>query len=245
MEELKLDISELETLLDSCKRPKVKDALSITLRKFQTELIALKEKQEKETAKTTTTTVKPAVSNGTNQPYDFVVKNYSWDQSDKFVKIYLTGLDGLKDAMTEEQVVKELESASAKVTIPNFKGKNHIFQVLKLAEEIVPEKSYVKVKSDMLVIFLLKGEPKKWTHLKAVEAEAAKKEQDRQKSKMEENSSDPQAGIMNLMKDMYQNGDDDMKRTIAKAWSESQDKKAGAGGLGGMGGLGAMGDLGL
>ena len=49
--------------------------------------------------------------------------------------------------MNEEQILKELESTSAKVTIPNFKGKNHIFQVLTLAEEIVPEKSYVKVKS--------------------------------------------------------------------------------------------------
>ena len=37
---------------------------------------------------------------------------------------------------------------------------------------------------------------------------------------------DPSAGIMNLMKKMYDDGDDDMKRTIAKAWTESQDKKA-------------------
>ena len=28
------------------------------------------------------------------------------------------------------------------------------------------------------------------------------------------------------MKKMYDEGDDDMKRTIAKAWTESQDKKA-------------------
>ena len=30
--------------------------------------------------------------------------------------------------------------------------------------------------------------------------------------------------MMNMMKDMYNNGDDDMKRTIAKAWTEQQDK---------------------
>ena len=75
--QLKLDISELETLLDTCKRPKVKDALSITLRKFQTEFIALKEKEaEKTTNSSTTPTAKQTVSNGSNQPYDFVVKNY-------------------------------------------------------------------------------------------------------------------------------------------------------------------------
>ena len=36
---------------------------------------------------------------------------------------------------------------------------------------------------------------------------------------------DPQANIMNMMKNMYDEGDDEMKRTIAKAWTESRDKK--------------------
>ena len=31
---------------------------------------------------------------------------------------------------------------------------------------------------------------------------------------------DPQASLMNMMKEMYNTGDDEMKRTIAKAWSE-------------------------
>lgn len=30
---------------------------------------------------------------------------------------------------------------------------------------------------------------------------------------------------MNLMKKMYDEGDDDMKRTIAKAWTESREKQ--------------------
>lgn len=44
---------------------------------------------------------------------------------------------------------------------------------------------------------------------------------------------------MNLMKKMYEEGDDEMKRTINKAWTESQDKKGGKGGLD-MGGMGGM-----
>lgn len=35
---------------------------------------------------------------------------------------------------------------------------------------------------------------------------------------------DPSAGVMNLLKQMYDDGDDEMKRTIAKAWTESRDK---------------------
>ena len=36
---------------------------------------------------------------------------------------------------------------------------------------------------------------------------------------------DPGAGIMQMMQKMYDEGDDDMKRTIKKAWHESQEKK--------------------
>ena len=32
------------------------------------------------------------------------------------------------------------------------------------------------------------------------------------------------ASIMNMMKKMHDEGDDDMKQTIAKAWTESRDK---------------------
>lgn len=31
---------------------------------------------------------------------------------------------------------------------------------------------------------------------------------------------------MNMMKEMYQNGDEDMKRTIAESWMKAQDGKA-------------------
>ena len=60
-----------------------------------------------------------------------------------------------------------------------------------------------------------------------------------------DDNADPSAGLMNvsialfnalrlvlidefcfqMMKKMYDDGDDEMKRTIAKAWTESQDKK--------------------
>jgi calcyclin binding protein len=36
---------------------------------------------------------------------------------------------------------------------------------------------------------------------------------------------DPSAGLMDMMKQMYEDGDDDMKRTIAKAWTESREKQ--------------------
>lgn len=41
-----------------------------------------------------------------------------------------------------------------------------------------------------------------------------------------EENADPSDGLMSMLKKMYSDGDDEMKRTINKAWSESQDKKA-------------------
>lgn len=37
---------------------------------------------------------------------------------------------------------------------------------------------------------------------------------------------DPNDSLMDLMKKMYDEGDDDMKRTIAQAWTQSRDKKS-------------------
>lgn len=37
--------------------------------------------------------------------------------------------------------------------------------------------------------------------------------------------SDPSSGIMNLMKKMYDEGDDDMKRMLKKTWYETQQKQ--------------------
>ena len=41
----------------------------------------------------------------------------------------------------------------------------------------------------------------------------------------EEKAEDPSAGLMNMMKKMYEDGDENMKRSIAEAWTKANDKK--------------------
>lgn len=36
---------------------------------------------------------------------------------------------------------------------------------------------------------------------------------------------DPTAGLMNMMRKMYETGDPEMKKMIAKAWTEGQENK--------------------
>ena len=62
---------------------------------------------------------------------------------------------------------------------------------------------------------------------------------------------DPNESLMEMMKKMYDEGDDEMKRSISKAWTQSRDKTGGPagaemGGMGGdMGGMPGMGGMGM
>ncbi len=52
-----------------------------------------------------------------------------------------------------------------------------------------------------------------------------------------DDSKDPGDSLMQLMKNMYETGDDEMKRTIAKAWTESREKMNTGGDNSGMPGF--------
>lgn len=117
-----------------------------------------------------------------------------------------------------------------------------------LDKDIDPANSKFKVKKDKITLLLRKAD--KWSHFmnlvdkrKAARASAGKAD----KKKDQE---DPSAGIMDMMKQMYEDGDDDMKKTIAKAFTESRQRRqngddgfgssgAFGGGSGSGGGLGS------
>jgi calcyclin binding protein len=40
-----------------------------------------------------------------------------------------------------------------------------------------------------------------------------------------DHNEDPSAGLMDMMRQIYEDGDDDMKRTIAKTWTETRENK--------------------
>ncbi|KAK5971600.1 putative calcyclin-binding protein cacybp [Trichostrongylus colubriformis] len=91
-----------------------------------------------------------------------------------------------------------------------------------LRDEIVPEGSQIKQKTDMLLVMMKKkNEGKKWEQLTKLEYEQKQK----RVPKFDDKDDDPQASLMNMMKQMYDEGDDEMKRTIRKAWHEGQNKK--------------------
>ena len=88
-------------------------------------------------------------------------------------------------------------------------GANYRLFVEALDKDIIPEESRVVVKKNRITLKLkkVKGEYSydHWTDLKKKGGKAAK-----EKAK----SSDPSAGIMDMMKDLYDNGDDNMRKII-------------------------------
>ena len=74
----------------------------------------------------------------------------------------------------------------------------------------------------MVTVMLKKKTAAKWTYLTQQE-KLLKEKTTKSTPKFDENS-DPQEGLMSLMKQMYEEGDDEMKRTISKAFSESREK---------------------
>ncbi len=68
------------------------------------------------------------------------------DQSDKFMKLYLTGLSGVQ-VLPVDAVKSEFTSTSVSVRVEGLNGKNHCFNIKETAEKILPDKSYIKVKT--------------------------------------------------------------------------------------------------
>merc|ERR1712154_418925 len=114
-------------------------------------------------------------TNSVTQPvsskcYDVPYKSYSWDQSDKFVKFYLTNLKNVQELPRPEGFETDFQPRAVKFRVCNLSGKNHVFEIKELAYDINAEKSHYKVKSDMVVIFLAKEQiGQQWSHVTAAE----------------------------------------------------------------------------
>ncbi|MCJ8731855.1 hypothetical protein PDJAM_G00204360 [Pangasius djambal] len=211
---LESDLKEVTQLLEMCERKRVQDILSQEQKKIEKEL-AQKQQQREQQAKRdygdkADTTVKG---------YTVKISNYGWDQSEKFVKVYIT-LKGVHK-IPADNVEVSFADRSFSVLVKDLEGKNYQMTVNNLLCPIVVEESSRKVKTDMVLVMCKKKTTKKWECF--TQAEKQSKEKD--KPNYDENA-DPGEGLMNMLKKIYSEGDDEMKRTINKAWAESQEKKA-------------------
>jgi len=220
--ELNADISELRSLVEQAQRKKVQDLLTIELRRLETALGTLQAEQANAKPADDLKKSKPSAA----VPYVVRIKDYAWDQSDKFVKFYVT-INGVQTLETDK-VTLNCESRKFELTASDLDGKNYVLSIENLLSDINVEKSHHKVKTDMVVVFLKKvHEGNKWSFVTITEKQindikAIKNAGDDKPS----DSADPTAGLMTMMKKLYEDGDDSMKREIAKAWTQANDKRS-------------------
>jgi calcyclin binding protein len=157
----------------------------------------------------------PAVPRRSYEP----IESYAFSDSNDKASVIISGVEGLADAKIDFDpkphsfsiVIDRQDSglASLKLTVSP------------LYKKIVPEESRFSVKGKTLTIVLDKKKKTTWTKLKKGAPDKKKK------PPTADVKEDPNASLMNLMKTMYDEGDDEMKRTIQKAMWEAQNKRDG------------------
>jgi calcyclin binding protein len=137
------------------------------------------------------------------------------------VKLFIPfDASNLKDE--DVQLLLSEDSFSLIIQAPN---KNHRFVATSLLKKINVDKSYKKIKPDMVYVYLKKTkEGETWGCLTTTE-KRLKDSKSKMFDKNDVDESDPGNALMNMMKKMYETGDPEMKRTIAKAWTEGQNKQ--------------------
>lgn len=128
-------------------------------------------------------------------------------------------LDGVQN-LPEDDVSVTFTDKTMVFHVKNLNNKDYGLTINNLLHPIDVVKSYRKVKTGMVAIYMKKKEEgTNWSHLTAIE----KRLKDKQDAEMKDDMKGDDA-IVNLMKRMFQNGDTQTKQMIAKAWTESQEK---------------------
>ncbi|CDW53131.1 Calcyclin binding protein [Trichuris trichiura] len=207
IEEAKKDLEELKRLRQLCQRGSVVNLLEERIKQLSRIV-----EQASVPGHLSTSSGGPLV--GTTK-----LTNYAWDQSDKFVKIYFS--IPTEETIEESNMKVEFKETGFQFEIKHLGGKNYSFSVGSLLHPVVPGDCYYRLKKNEVVIFLRKKNTgTTWDHLTTVELKAKTRAQ----PKFDKTDDDPGAGLMNMMRELYASGDDEMKKAIAKAWCEAQDK---------------------
>ncbi|CAF1095556.1 unnamed protein product [Rotaria sordida] len=148
IQEVSIDIDEIKRVIDYTTRPRIKQNLELQQRKFEKELSQLQEKLQKQqqaAAEAAERAARASTIPTATQSYTKDISVYAWDQTDKFVKIYVQNLDGI-GSLPENQVQCSFEKRGFHLQIQNLKNINYFLKILGLLHDIEPGQSTFKVR---------------------------------------------------------------------------------------------------
>ena len=146
------------------------------------------------------------------------IDSYIFSDSNNFAKIIVREVKSLDQAEINFEPADHgftITINRSKAGLPNLK-----LSIEPVYKKILPAESKYTVKGETLTINLAKKKKTSWMKLKKGTFDT-KKSKAESKEKAKE---DPNNALMDMMKKMYDEGDDEMKRTIQKAMWEAQHK---------------------
>lgn len=157
---------------------------------------------------------KPAAPVKTFTPID----GYSFADSKEKAEIIIHNIQELQSATINflpEKSQFSIEIIREASGLPNLK-----LTVSPLYKSIVPGSSRYRVRNSRLTITLSKKKQQTWPKLKKSALDAKKTKEEKAEEK-----ADPSKSITQMMQKLYEEGDDEMKRTINKAMWEAKHKQ--------------------
>lgn len=144
------DLLEIKSFAEQSQRPRIKDILLLQIRKIETDLVGLKE----QSIPVAVSSSASAPTSTTKQRYEAELSQYAFDQSEKFVKLFVT-LAGV-ETCPEENVTVDFNTNSLVLTVKDLNNRDYKLQINNLLEPIEVAKSYRKIKTGMVVVYAKK-----------------------------------------------------------------------------------------
>jgi calcyclin binding protein len=145
------------------------------------------------------------------------IESYAFSDSNDNARIIIGDIEKLAQARIE---FTPAERAFTITVLREEQGLPNLRLTIDSLKKIVPADSRYTTKGTTLTVILRKKKSTSWAKLKKTKSSIKKPKPADPKSK-----EDPSAGLMDMMKNLYEDGDDDMKRMMQKAWWEAQHKK--------------------
>jgi calcyclin binding protein len=195
---VKLDLTELRALRSTAARSNIQVLLDTEIRRLE-QLVKSLSSQSTVLPKSVAKTLR-------------TILNYSWDQTDKHVKLYVSLTEFASTFQAEQVAIDVSGNRTVSVTAGNSR-----LSIANLLSHLAEQGHYAKLTKSSLVVYLEKMEAGRWASLQ---------QKDKKSPSMGDNAlpNEEPKDLMNLMRKMYDEGDDQMKRTIGKAWHDSAEK---------------------
>lgn len=173
------------------------------------------------------------------EPKFTTIDHFAFDvgsYNSQFVTIYIDMPE--IGELPKENISCNFTKSTVDLQIHGLKGKNYRMYRDNFDKDIDPSHCKYLIKPNKIVVKLAKckGEYGSYDHWSDLTAKKKKKEPGLK-------GDDPSAGIMELMKEMYESGDDNMKKMIGETMLKQQRGELGQG-ADGMPGMPGMGDFG-